>query len=164
MTDPLMMARTDDPDTSHDAAYTLDATALEALVFDVIRGFPDGCISDQVVQMMPDYRVDTISPRYAALLRKGYIIDTGERRPGRSGRSQRVMRVVMRGDIQPAAKPRTKPRMVYYVRGLNDGIDYVTAKIEEWLELHDCDPHHRIAALSLLQFLERKGIYLENSW
>lgn len=152
MTDPTFMARTDDPDTSHDAAYKLDATALEALVFDVIRGFPDGCIGDQVVQMMPDYRVDTISPRYAALLRKGYIIDTGERRPGRSGRSQRVMRVVMRGDIQPAAK-RRKPGS--YDDGLEDGINYVMYGIEKWLHLHDCDPNHRIAALSLLQFLER---------
>jgi hypothetical protein len=148
------MARTDDPDTSHAAAYKLDATELEGLVFDAIDFFPEGCISDDVLQMMPDFRVDTISPRYAALLRKGYIIDTGERRPGRSGRSQRVMRVVQPGDIQPAAKPTKKKNMNYY-DAFSDGYDHVLFRITLWLEKHDSDPHKRLAALALLQSLQR---------
>lgn len=86
--------RNTDPDTSHKAAEQIPATELEALVLEVIQTFPEGCISDQVVQALPTFGVQTISPRYATLLRKGHIIDTGERRRALSGRSQRVMKAV----------------------------------------------------------------------
>jgi hypothetical protein len=42
----------------------------------------------------PNHGVQTISPRFAPLMRKGFIYDTGERRKASSGRSQRVMKVV----------------------------------------------------------------------
>lgn len=84
-------ARNTDPDTSHEAAESIDTTELERIVYDVIKMFPNGCIGDDVVRMLPQYGVQTVSPRYAPLIRKGWVIDTGERRKARSGRSQRVM-------------------------------------------------------------------------
>lgn len=83
--------RNTDPDTSFGAADSIDTTVLERIVYDTIKQFPNGCIGDDVVRMLPQFGVQTISPRYAPLIRKGWVIDTGERRKARSGRSQRVM-------------------------------------------------------------------------
>lgn len=88
------LRRNTDPDTSHEAAEKLPATELEALVLETIQMFSDGCISDDVMQKLPSFGIQTITPRYAGLLRKGHIIDTGERRKGKSGRSQRVMKAI----------------------------------------------------------------------
>jgi hypothetical protein len=81
-----------DPETSHEAAGSIDTTALEHIVYEVIKQFPNGCIGDDVVKMLPQFGIQTISPRYAPLIRKGWVIDTGEKRKARSGRSQRVMK------------------------------------------------------------------------
>jgi len=83
-----------DPDTSHEAADKLDTTQLEAVVLATIQSFSNGCIGDDVVKALPAWGVETISPRYAALIRKGHIVDTGERRKAKSGRSQRVMKAI----------------------------------------------------------------------
>jgi len=42
----------------------------------------------------PHHGVQTISPRFAPLIRKGFIADTGEKRKAKSGRSQRVMKII----------------------------------------------------------------------
>ena len=88
-------ARRFDPDTSHKAKVSIDPTKLEQLVFAEIKNFGDhGCIHDQIEhQMMSKYNIRTgsISPRYKPLMKKGLIVDTGERRTAMSGRGQRVM-------------------------------------------------------------------------
>ena len=89
---PKALVRRTDPDTSHAAAKKIDATALEQRVYDVICSFPNGCISDDIVKRIPEHGVQTVSPRYAKLIQKGFVVDTGERRTGAAGRSQRVMR------------------------------------------------------------------------
>ena len=86
--------RKTDPDTSHEAAKKLNLTQLEDTVLSAIQQFPNGCISDDVLKTLPAWGVETITPRYAGLLRKGHIIDTGERRKGKSGHSQRVMKAI----------------------------------------------------------------------
>lgn len=91
---PFFLRRNSDPDTSHEAAEQIPATELEALVLDRIQMFPEGCIADDILQRMPLIGYNTVTPRFSALLRKGYIIDTGERRVGKSGRRQRVMKAV----------------------------------------------------------------------
>lgn len=91
-TEPRAMVRRTDPDTSRAAANTIDATALEQRVYEVICSFPNGCISDDIVRLIPEHGVQTVSPRYAKLIQKGFIVDTGERRQGAAGRGQRVMR------------------------------------------------------------------------
>lgn len=91
-TEPRAMVRRTDPDTSRAAANSIDATALEQRVYEVICSFPNGCISDDIVRLIPEHGVQTVSPRYAKLIQKGFIVDTGERRKGAAGRGQRVMR------------------------------------------------------------------------
>ena len=92
-TDPKFMVRNSDPDTSHQAAVTVDSTYLEMLVYEVIAKHPNGCTSDEIMAHFPDRGVQTISPRYAPLIRKGFIVDSGERRRGNLGKSQRVLKV-----------------------------------------------------------------------
>jgi hypothetical protein len=88
------MARNTDPDTSHEAAEKVDAARLERMVYEVICMYPSGCTSDQIMRHFPSHGVQTISPRYAPLLRKGFVYDTGERRLGNLGRPQRVLKKV----------------------------------------------------------------------
>jgi len=90
---PKKLVRTNDPDTSHDAAHAVDSTKLEGMVYEAIKKFGDnGCISDQILAMHPTYPYSSITARFRSLLDKGFIVDTGERRPGRSGKSQRVVK------------------------------------------------------------------------
>jgi hypothetical protein len=91
-THPEKMARREDPDTSQEAAEKVDSARLERMVYEVICKYPDGCIADEIMKHFPNHGVQTISPRYAPLIRKGLIYDTGERRPGSVGRSQRVLK------------------------------------------------------------------------
>jgi hypothetical protein len=93
-TAPQEMVRNTDPDTSVSAANSVDSTQLEAMVYEVIAKYPNGCTSDEVMRHFPHHGVQTISPRFAPLIRKGFIADTGERRKAASGRSQRVMKVI----------------------------------------------------------------------
>ena len=98
MTQPYMMARNSDPSTSHEAAQAIDVTQLEALVLNVISMFPNGCIADDVERSLPHIISHSITPRFAPLLRCGAIVDTGERRRGKSGRNQRVVMFVPEPD------------------------------------------------------------------
>lgn len=92
-TEPKKLVRTNDPDTSHSAANAVDSTRLEGLVYEAIKTFgAKGCISDQILAMHPTYPYSSITARFRALLDKGFIVDTGERRPGKSGKSQRVVK------------------------------------------------------------------------
>jgi len=87
------LARSNDPDTSKDAAESVDTTKLESMVYDAICRFGNaGCISDEIRDAFPSMPYSSVTARYRALLDKGMIVDTGARRPGKSGRSQRVMR------------------------------------------------------------------------
>jgi len=94
------LARNTDPETSHEAAESFDATELERIVYEVIKQFPNGCIGDDIVKMLPQFGIQTISPRYAPLIRKGWVVDTGERRKARSGRTQRVMKVMSKEEYE----------------------------------------------------------------
>ena len=91
-TQAFKLVRKEDPTTSHQAAESIDTTKMEQMVYEAIRGFPDGCISDQVLEMFPQYPYSSITARYKALLEKGLIEITGTK-VGRSGRKQRIMKV-----------------------------------------------------------------------
>ena len=90
-TEPFKLVRNQDPTTSHEAAQAVDTTKLERIVYEAIKGFPEGCISDQVLEKFPQYPYSSITARYKSLLDKGFIEITGTR-VGRSGRKQRVMK------------------------------------------------------------------------
>ena len=90
-TAPFKLARNQDPTTSHQAAQAVDTTKLETLVYEAIKGFPDGCISDEILEMYPNYPYSSITARYRALLDKGFIEVSGVKR-GKFGRNQRIMK------------------------------------------------------------------------
>jgi hypothetical protein len=90
-TDPSWLVRKKDPATSHEAAQAVDTTKLEQMVYEAIKGFPDGCISDEILAMYPNYPYSSITARYRALLDKGFIEVSGVKR-GKFGRNQRIMK------------------------------------------------------------------------
>ena len=90
-TAPFKLVRNQDPTTSHQAAQAVDTTKLESLVYEAIKSHPDGCISDEILAMYPNYPYSSITARYRALLDKGFIEVTGVKR-GKFGRNQRIMR------------------------------------------------------------------------
>jgi hypothetical protein len=90
-TPAFKLVRKEDPVTSHEASQAVDTTKIEQLVYEAIKSFPEGCISDQVLEMYPQYPYSSITARYRALLDKGFIEITGTR-AGKSGRNQRVMK------------------------------------------------------------------------
>ena len=87
------LVRRDDPVTSYEAAEKVDTTKLEKMVLEAIKGFPEGCIADQVLELFPTAHYSSITARFSALLRKDHIEIVGTR-PGRSGRQQRIMRAL----------------------------------------------------------------------
>ena len=92
-TEAFKLVRKEDPSTSHEAAQGVDTTKLERIVYEAIKGFPNGCISDEVLEALPNYRYSSITPRYKALLQKGFIEITGTK-DGRSGKKQRLMKAI----------------------------------------------------------------------
>ena len=90
-TPAFKLVRKEDPTTSHEAAKVVDTTKLEQMVYEAIKGFPEGCISDQVLELFPHYPYSSITGRYKALIDKGYIEIVGVK-VGRSGRKQRLMK------------------------------------------------------------------------
>ena len=92
-TPAFKLVRKEDPVTSHEASQAVDSTKLEQLVYEAIKGFPNGCISDDLLAMFPQYPYSSITARYRSLLDKGYIEIIGTR-TGKSGRNQRVMKAL----------------------------------------------------------------------
>lgn len=87
------LVRRDDPATSYEAAEKIDTQKMEQIVLEAIKGFPNGCIADEVLDALPQYAYSTVTARFSTLLRKEHIEIIGTR-PGRSGRQQRIMRAV----------------------------------------------------------------------
>jgi DNA-binding MarR family transcriptional regulator len=86
--------RTEDPDTSVDAAASVDATALEAEVLTAFRwSSKDGWTSEEVAEFLR-MELGSVTPRFRPLEAKGYIYRTTERRPGKSGRNRIVWKLV----------------------------------------------------------------------
>lgn len=90
-TAPFKLVRNQDPTTSHQAAQLVDTTKLERMVYEAIKSHPDGCISDEILEMYPNYPYSSITARYRALLDKDLIEVTGVKR-GKFGRNQRIMK------------------------------------------------------------------------
>lgn len=95
-TPAYMLVRASDPSTSKQAARDISekTPALEQLVLDTIRSFGSGCISDEVRARLSDLPYSSVTARFSALLRKGRIVETGEKRRGASGKHQRVLMAV----------------------------------------------------------------------
>ena len=93
MTATYMLYRTTDPDTSREAAESINVTRMESIVlFHIWNAGHNGATQDELLaELTPHYRYSTITSRPAALKRKGLVVDSGKRRPGVSGRSQIVL-------------------------------------------------------------------------
>ena len=92
-TPPFKLVRAEGPETSREAAYSIDTTRMESLVLAVIASFGSrGCISDEVRGALSDkqFSYSSVTARYKSLAEKGLISYKGTR-AGTSGRSQRVM-------------------------------------------------------------------------
>ena len=84
--------RRNDPQTSKQAAESLEVSHMERIVADTIRSFgATGAISDRIVDALPQYRYSTITARYKALKEKGIICVDDRKQKGASGRQQFVM-------------------------------------------------------------------------
>ena len=92
-TEPFKLVRKQDPTTSHQAAQAVDSTKLEQMVYEAIKSHPEGCISDEILEMYPNYPYSSITARYRALLDKGFIEVTGVKR-GKFGKNQRIMKAI----------------------------------------------------------------------
>ena len=95
-TEPNKLHQTNAPTTSVEAAYGIDTTRLEDIVYSVIRTSGKvGIISDEVRKRCKSmYGIEaysSITARYKALKDKDLIKYTGEKRRGDSGRNQNVM-------------------------------------------------------------------------
>lgn len=86
------LVRRGDPHTSVEAAKAVDTSRLEQLVYEVIASHPNGCIQDDVLDILHDLPYSSVTARFSALKRKGLIEATGETRNGRSGRQQRILK------------------------------------------------------------------------
>lgn len=92
MTEPHELHRADAPETSVDAAHSVEATKLEGMVYQEIRKSGDaGLISDDLIRKFDYLPYSSVTARFAALERKLMIVRAGEKRKGRSGRYQMVM-------------------------------------------------------------------------
>jgi hypothetical protein len=87
------MYRRDASDTSIDAAESVEVNHLERMILEDIQlAGIWGMTQDDLIRMHPGHSYSSITARPAALKRKGLIFDSGERRTGRSGRNQAVLK------------------------------------------------------------------------
>jgi hypothetical protein len=86
------LARKSDPETSK-AAAEADMSKMERAVYSVIGGYANaGCTQDDLLASFPSHRSQSVTPRIARLIEKGFVEKTGETRTGKSGRQQAVIR------------------------------------------------------------------------
>ena len=88
----MPLFRKNAPKTSVDAALSLNLPRLEALVLDTIRRAGDaGMTAEELLKALPDLSYSSVTARPASLKEKGFVVDSGEVRPGRTGRNQKVL-------------------------------------------------------------------------
>jgi hypothetical protein len=79
------------PETSREAAAAVDTSRLEGMVHRAIHEFGP-CIADDVRHCFPNLAYSSVTARFSARERKGFISCGPDKLPGKSGRRQRVMR------------------------------------------------------------------------
>jgi len=93
-TEPKKLHRNESLETSVESAYAVDTTKLEEMVYNTILSFGEyGCIADDVLSIHSNHPYSSITARFSSLVGKGYVERNGEKRVGKSGRKQSVMRV-----------------------------------------------------------------------
>jgi len=107
------LSRNIDPDTSHAAGKSTDATKLMQLIYDEMCKYGwSGCISDDLRYSKIRKFHQSITPRFRQMIDRGMIELTGEKRKGLSGRQQQVRRVLS----PPFIKVERKAKECVYAR------------------------------------------------
>lgn len=88
--------RRDAPDTSREAGEKVDTTSSEKAVYDLVVAAGSHGITNSEVAARLNKPIHATSGRWIALVEKGLVIDSGQRRKNPRGRNERVM-VVARG-------------------------------------------------------------------
>jgi hypothetical protein len=92
-TDATALYRAEAPDTSVEAAHSIDTSYLESLVHSAIDSAgTNGCIAADLLIKFHYLPYSSVTARFAALQRKGLITCGPDTKVGPSGRRQRVMR------------------------------------------------------------------------
>ena len=86
------LARNSDPDTSKDAAKLNTTFLQQQVLFCLLKN--GSCTAEEVSELV-GISQQSITPRFRGLVEKGLIMDTGERRKNRSGRSAILWRAVV---------------------------------------------------------------------
>lgn len=86
-------SRTRDPDTSREAAGSVQLTDLEATVAAALSSFPSGATSFELADALGMSLV-TVSPRLRPLAAKGTVRDSGRRHRAQNGRARIVWEIV----------------------------------------------------------------------
>ena len=86
------MRRNSDPQTSKDAAISLDPTKLEKIVLEAVSQFREqGATMSEIERMLVTIHPASITPRFKPLIEKGLIkTDNRTRKSVRSNRQQRI--------------------------------------------------------------------------
>ena len=85
-------SRSTDPDTSHDAAKFDTSFLQQQVLFALLK---EGPMTAEEVSEHTGISQQSLTPRFRPLAEKGLIMDTGERRKNRSGRSAILWRAVV---------------------------------------------------------------------
>jgi DNA-binding HxlR family transcriptional regulator len=93
------LARSTDPETSHEAAKLIDASRIEWIILDEFRKARKGLTAEELSRRIPGIPLNTLTPRLAPLLRRGLLINAFERRKASSGRYQRVLQHFQQEDL-----------------------------------------------------------------
>lgn len=79
-------------DTSVEAGQSVDTTRLEAMVLTQIKkAGKSGMTQQELLDHFNYLSYSSVTARPSALKRKGLIVDSGERRTGKTGRKQAVL-------------------------------------------------------------------------
>ena len=90
--DAYKMRRNSDPQTSKDAAISIDPTKLEKIVLEAVSQFREqGATMSEIERMLVTIHPASITPRFRPLIEKGLIkTDNRTRKSVRSNRQQRI--------------------------------------------------------------------------
>jgi len=109
-TDPNFLHRRDSPQTSIDAAYGVNTSKLERMMFKAICTYGvRGCIADDLLEDHSYLPYSSVTARPSALERKNLIVRGPDTRTGEAGKQQMVMRKSPYADAI-LAKPPPPPK------------------------------------------------------
>lgn len=80
MTGETGAARWSDPETSHQAAESIEPSHLQGIIMETLAKGPRGGMTTHEIAAACGIGYQTITPRIKPMVAKGWVYDTGERR------------------------------------------------------------------------------------